>query len=116
MTETGERCPDCDRPLFEGGYQAFEKHSRAIQLAVCAAGKHSAQGDSDCTELTITRLRAELATLRQSIEHSAKLTEAERGLVDAARRYSLTRSDADGVLLLKMAERLNAKDKANADR
>lgn len=68
MTETGERCPDCGRPGCNAGRIKVYKSVERLT----------------CYELTITRLRAELATLRQSSEHSAKLTEAERAVIDTA--------------------------------
>lgn len=62
----------------------------------------------------IDALLSELTTLRESSEYKARLTEAELGTLDAARRYALTRSDTNGVLLLKMAERLRAKEAPHA--
>lgn len=70
-----------------------------------------------CWELTIARLRAELSTLRQSSEHQARLTEAERLLVDAALAWADGgTTDAPLEHAIRRVQRaLRAKENTNAN-
>jgi len=70
MTETVERCPECDRP------KAKDASARS---GGCKRGLLDDRGQpyrSRCHELTIARLRAELATLREREQLESAVVEA----------------------------------------
>jgi len=66
MTETVERCPDCDRVKFTG-------YAQSGPLCITK---------SDCAQATIALLRAEVATLRERDEHTAWERGYEQGYSD----------------------------------
>lgn len=83
--ETGERCTNCLRPPWDG-------LDNVSDVCIRISGYWDVMCADDCLEVTITRIRSELTTLREQ-------SQLERAVVEAA----LLWHRKDGLIALSRA-------------